>query len=298
MNIAKIIKTLPPALRRHSGIQLLLKLYPESHIQLLQFNDSARVLVDLNDAYARHYLIKGKFEPEFFSITSPFLARGGIFFDVGANFGLCTFGLIAELQAVKASYHLFEANEEICKLLSRSALLHKNTEIHINWCAVSESPGTSSLQIVNGEIGQSFISPKGCQPVNNLTLDHYIETHAIKRVNLMKMDIEGYEPLALRGARKSLEQGVFEAIYVEVSTSNLARNNFRVSDCLDLLKNSGFELFYCKPADFQILSLGERSCIIDINGSSLKVAPLIRLPDPYQTDILAVHRRSDYLVNL
>jgi FkbM family methyltransferase len=298
MNIGTVIKTLPRPLRRHSLIRLLLKLSPGSHIQLLHYNDSAGALVDLNDACARQYLIKGIFEPEFFSIAAPFFARGGVFFDVGANFGLCSFGLIAELQAVKASYHLFEANEEICKLLSQSALLHKNTDIHINWCAVSDGPGTSSLQIVDGEVGQSFISPKGCQSVNNLKLDHYVHTHAIKRVNLMKMDIEGHEPLALRGAQKSLEQGVFDSIYVEVSTSNLSRNNFRVTDCLNLLKNSGFELFYCKPADFQILSLGERSYIIDINGSSLKVAPLIHFPDSYQTDILAVHRRSGHLVNL
>lgn len=298
MNIAEIVKALPPALKRHSVIRLLLKFYPGSNVQLLQFNHGAKALVDLNDANAREYLIRGIFEPEFFSIVSAFLGRGGVFFDVGANFGLCTFGLIAQLQAVKASYHLFEANEEICKLLSRSALLHKHTDIHINWCAVSDRPGTSSLQIVNGEVGQSFISAKGCQSVDNLTLDHYFQAHAIEHVNIMKMDIEGYEPLALLGARESLEKGVFGAIYVEVSTSNLARNNFRVTDCLDLLKNSGFELFYCKPADFHILSLAEQSYVIDINGSSLRVAPLIQFPHPYQTDILALHRRSGYLVNL
>src|ERR1700691_5245790 len=110
MNISKIVETLPAVLRRHTFIRLLMQLFPNDNIQLVRFNDCAKVFADLNDANARQYLITGCFEPEFFTIAEPFLRCGGCFFDVGANFGFCSFGLMAKMPETTISFHLFEAN--------------------------------------------------------------------------------------------------------------------------------------------------------------------------------------------
>ena len=48
-------------------------------------------------------LSRAHFEPEFFRVASPFLADGGVFFDVGANVGLCSFGMIAALGETRAA---------------------------------------------------------------------------------------------------------------------------------------------------------------------------------------------------
>jgi hypothetical protein len=90
MNISKFILRLPKNLRKHKFIQLLLLIFPDSSIQKISFNNKATVFVDLRDAAPRQALITGLFEPEFFDIAKPFLIKGGVFFDIGANWGFCS----------------------------------------------------------------------------------------------------------------------------------------------------------------------------------------------------------------
>jgi FkbM family methyltransferase len=298
VNISNLIANTPPLLRRHRLIEGLLWAFPDSNIQILQFNGKAKAFIDLSDANARQYLIKETFEPEFFAIATPFLSNGGTFFDVGANFGLCSFGLMTQLQNKTVDYHLFEANKHLLDLLSRSASFYQNNSIHINNCCVSDVPGISKLNIVNGQLGQSFISASGLESVPNLTIDDYVQTNNIKTITLMKMDIEGHEPLALKGAVSSLRKGLIDAIYLEVSTINLARGSYSPADCFDLLLDCGFKLYYCKPVDLQEKRLAEKTFSAQINGQTLPLAHLENHPGDYQTDILAIRPNLTYFREL
>jgi FkbM family methyltransferase len=294
MTVGELIAQLPLSLRRHSVIQALLKVAPKSNLALLTYNNDARAWVDLNDANARQNLITGSFEPEFFAIAAPFLQNGGLFFDVGANYGLCTFGLIALLKETPVKYHLFEANDQICSLLERSAAAHSGSSIMINFGCVTNAAGTSNLAIVPGHTGQSYICTEGALSVPNLTLDDYLESNQIAQVELLKMDIEGHEPLALQGAAKSLDRGAFDVIYLEISTVNLARNNHCPDHCLDFLRQSGYRLFYCKPIDLKRYAKHATPIKLSVNGRYLELLPLQEYEDHYQTDILAIHHKSKY----
>ena len=117
MNISEFVLWLPKNLRRHKLIQLLLLIFPDSFIQKVSFNGEAKVFVDLHDAAPRQALITGLFEPEFFDIAKPFLAEGGTFFDVGANWGFCSYGLINLINRYNIQCHLFEANPVISNIL-------------------------------------------------------------------------------------------------------------------------------------------------------------------------------------
>ena len=48
----------------------------------------------------------------------------GVYFDLGANFGLCTFGLVPQK---KMKYHLFEANDYLIKFIKKSVKLYPTT---------------------------------------------------------------------------------------------------------------------------------------------------------------------------
>lgn len=296
MNIAKIVAALPPMLRRHKIVEFLLAISPDSRIQLVRFNGSAELFADISDQCPRNYLITGVFEPEFFSIAAPFLSRGGVFFDAGANFGFCSFGLMARLPDQTIEYHLFEANESVCRLLMRSASLHQNQRISVIHCCLTNEHGMSKLKIVPEELGRSFISSKGEQEVQNLILDEYISSHSISRVNLLKIDIEGMEGFALKGALNSFQRGIVDAVYVEISAENLARSDSRPEDCFSTLTSAGFDLYYCKPADFEsgVARESEVARII-VNDQQLKLARLSDFPAGHQTDLLAIHRNSAIL---
>jgi FkbM family methyltransferase len=298
MNISKFLSALPKAFRRHKLVQFLIWLSPESRIQIIKFNGNAKLFANLADANPRTYLFNASFEPEFFNISKPFLSRGGVFFDVGANWGFCSFGIIEDLKYLNIEYHLFEANIDIFQTLLKSANLYEGVEIKINHCCVSDTIGISKLKIDLNNMGASFICNDGDKEVKNLVLDDYISQHSINKITFMKLDIEGFEPLALKGAIKSLSHGIIETIYIEISSMNLARLGFKAEECFSLLKNSGYHLFYCKHSDIESKTFNRNKTFkLNINGESLLVVKLDDFPFPsnHQTDILAIHKTSQFL---
>lgn len=71
-----------------------------------------------------------------------------------------------------------------------------NAHTHGSWCKVSEAGG---------------------EPIQLITLDAFIAKNGIRHVSLWKMDMEGHEPAALRGASGALQAGAIGALYVELS---------------------------------------------------------------------------------
>jgi FkbM family methyltransferase len=296
MNIAKIVSSLPPFFRRHKIIKLLLLLSPNSRIQKIQFNGSAKLLADISDPNPRNCLIEKSFEPEFFAIAKPFMTKGGVFFDIGANFGFCSFGLIGYLPNQKIEYHLFEANPDVYKILLQSADLHREHKITVNNCCVTSTTGTSKLKVTKNQLGMSFISNEGDYEVSNLVIDKYVKDFAIQKIDFIKMDIEGWEPYALEGGETSLKNGIVDALYIEISSINLLRNGFCPENCFEFLSSVGFQLFYCKHTDLGYARRNDtKLSVLNINGHSLKTSPISRFPTNHQTDILAIHKKSKYL---
>ena len=296
MNIAKLINGLPTVLRRHKLVQLLLLFFPQSRLQVINFNSGAQLIADVSNPLPRQCLLTKSFEPEFFAITQPFLTKGGIFFDVGANFGFCSFGLIDCLDKKQIEYHLFEANPNICYCLQQSAQLHPQEKIKINNCCVTNTEGSSKLKIHHQQLASSYIADVGDYQVSNLVLDQYISENGIEKIKLLKMDIEGWEPFALQGLSNSLKRGLIEVIYLEVSWDNLARNNFNPEDCFQILRATGFQLFYCKPDDFaHNIADSNKKFKLPVNNHSVTLAPLENFPSQHQTDILAIHHQANLL---
>src|SRR5665213_2467044 len=86
----------------------------------------------------------------------------------------------------------------------------------LNEAAVSDTRGVVSFEIDHGQSGASHISSdgKGVQ-VPCIRVDDYVEKARIARVELLKLDVEGYELPALRGAARSLKARVVQAVYFE-----------------------------------------------------------------------------------
>lgn len=292
MNIARLVRVLPRPWRRHRLVRVLLRVSPGSAVQEVRFNDGARLVADITDAFPRAYLLSGVFEPEFFAVAAPFLRRGGAFLDVGANVGFCSFGLMQALgTGPPVDYHLFEANAGLCALLRRSATLHPDQSVTVVHGCVTNARGTSRLRVVRGQLGASYIADDGDETVPNVVLDEYLEARDIERVALMKMDIEGLEPLALEGARRSLSSGRIEAIYLELSASNLARQGLSPPATLSALGDAGFDVYFVREADLRA-GAAARALVLGVGGASIRARPVEAFPPGHQTDVLAVHRSS------
>jgi len=240
------------------------------------------------DKNARNIFLKQSFEPEFIAVAKPFLARGGIMFDIGANFGFCSFGLLGALPQTDLELHLFEACPALCELLRQSAALHPRRRMVVNCGCVTDHAGTSHFESQEENRGDGHVTAGGLAEVKNLVLDDYLRAHHIPKVAFTKIDVEGHEVCVLRGARDALTEGRLEAIYFEVANDTWSRQGFTFQDGFALLRHRGYQLFFCKSQD---LAGHPKGYVLKINGFDLPVAEVgsTPFPDNYRSDLLAIH---------
>lgn len=83
--------------------------------------------------------------------------------------------------------------------------------------------------------------------VEVVRLDDLVQARGIERIDFMKMDLEGAEHQALKGAAECLRSRRIRALAFEFGTSNVnARVFFR--EIYDLLAGNGFAIFRATPA--------------------------------------------------
>ena len=128
---------------------------------------------------------------------------GEVFVDVGANVG--AYSLRAASQGM--SVHAFEPNPGNVRILRRNSEINGLT-IDLHECALGSSEGTANLSAGGAA---SKISAEGELTVPVRTLDSF----HLPRVDLLKIDVEGYELEVLRGAVETLERS-HPAIMIEM----------------------------------------------------------------------------------
>ncbi len=298
-NFQRWFRRLPKPLKRHKVITFLITLFPSFQRSELHFNGTGKLIANLADSDVRNSFKSAEVEPEFFEITSPMISDGGIFFDVGANFGWCSFGIYGQRPAAHIRYFLFEANPAVFECLKQSVVLNSAGDFYLTHGCVLDKNGFSILTFSEVNTGSGYFSGPASQGIPNVVLDQFIAEHQITTVDLLKIDIEGAEPYALEGARVSLSKGIIKAIYIEVVAEHLERQGSSPSKIFSVLRESGFTLFWCKPREFERYPELKRSSIrIRSNHGSFLVSPLETFPHEAQTDILALHRDTPLLARL
>jgi FkbM family methyltransferase len=288
MNISTLLEPAPVWLRRHLLVDCLLGVFPRSHDQWIEFNNHAKAFVDLRDPEVRNVFLKRSFEPDYLKLASAILSDGGVFFDCGANFGLCTFGLFPSIDIGRLSFHLFEANRNLIPYLEKSRSRFPSAAINVVEGCVSDRPGTSPFQIDSQFSGHSHVDPEGTFAQENIVLDDYIERNGLEFVTLLKMDLEGQELSALRGLSKALCRRAIGVIYLEVRTELLERYDILPEQILHFLYEHDFRIFYCRDRDLFDRRLA--SIRFSRNGlNQLQLSEFRIKGGVLETDLLAIH---------
>lgn len=125
------------------------------------------------------------------------LRPDSVFVDLGANMGW--FALHAAAIARQGQVIAIEPNYNNVQLLYHSLLANGFDNVRVLLCAVSDRPTKLRLNFVrsNGYVAPVGSGDKEATIVEGQPLDALLGD--IPRVDVLKMDIEGYEPIALRG---------------------------------------------------------------------------------------------------
>lgn len=137
------------------------------------------------------------------------MGEGDVFFDVGANLGFYSF-YVGPLCGRSGSVHAFEPNPRLISHLYRSVELNRaQSNIHLNAVAVGGQSGTHLPLYDPDRIGcaslyaHGWLNRDSTVLVPVITIDDYIRERKIKRIDVMKIDIEGAELDAFQGMEET-----------------------------------------------------------------------------------------------
>jgi len=164
---------------------------------------------------------------------------GSVIFDVGANFGYYALMLAAGLRS-ECEVHAFEPTDATFERLSQHIALNRMECVHAHRLALSDAPGTATMQGRNGNSGAAFVEP-GAGEVQVTTLDAFVGERGIRRLDFMKIDVEGFEEKVLRGGEWVLRE-LRPAILLEIQPTTLERAGSSVRRLADLLTSHGYVL--------------------------------------------------------
>jgi FkbM family methyltransferase len=124
-----------------------------------------------------------------------------LFVDVGANIGLVSRNVRLHSPGCKLiCFEPLEMNAKLCQLNNPSAAVER--------CCVGAREGRVKLPVVADDcMASSIISAQqNPQSFPVLTLDRYFSKNPIRRIDVLKIDVEGMEVDVLRGAEKILSK--------------------------------------------------------------------------------------------
>jgi FkbM family methyltransferase len=140
------------------------------------------------------------YEPHVRRFLADSLKPGQVVIDVGANVGCLSFQA-AQLVGERGRVIAIEPNPDNLQLLYAGILVNDWANVRVVPCAAWDAPGIMSLKGGTSNTYLVLAAPldEGRAYTQLVRLDEALA--AVDRVDLIKMDIEGHEPRALRGAR-------------------------------------------------------------------------------------------------
>lgn len=190
-----------------------------------------QVLAPLDDLMGRAAYYAGEHDRKITWICRKLIRPGDTVLDIGANLGMVTMHM-ASLVGNGGVVHAFEPNPRLVGLLRRA--LHRNClpQVKLHEFGLGPAEATLELRVPRSDTGEgSFVRNRDTEDclsvqVSVRTLDDVSREQDIRRVSLLKIDVEGFEASVFRGALLFLERVRPQAILFEV----MERISDRVSD--------------------------------------------------------------------
>ncbi len=187
---------------------------------------------------------KQEFDKEIFDFLTGTVKRGKrqVFLDIGANIGSYTLKLKQIFP--KSEIHAFEPIPSTYRQLERNIAVNNPEHVFTYNLALSDHNG--KLIMRNDLDTGNYIEKtkkKNTSEVRTMKLDDFIKKEGIKRIDVMKCDVEGAELLVLNGAKKSLQKWM-PILVLEVCDHHTRRFGYSPEILIAELEKRGYQGYY------------------------------------------------------
>ena len=263
MSISEFIYTrlLKPKPLRKVANWVIKLLLPESVMV-----NGARIFINPNDPVVSGALTMGVYEKDEISFFKKTFNEDMIFVDVGANVGLYT-GLALSTPNFSGTVLCIEPHAESQLYLTKTIACNRpsnNTHyIFTSQHAASNIEQETLLYTNTDNKGDNrlYSDPllQANELINTSRIDKLCLNNQITEINFLKIDVQGAEFNAIKGAESILNQSPNCIILSEFWPFGLQSNGHNAEEYLQLLKSLGFNLYL----------LGKRGTLSTINEKQL-----------------------------
>jgi FkbM family methyltransferase len=195
-----------------------------------------------------------------------------IVLDVGANIGTTTLFFAKFFN--KGLVYSYEPSSEIRKYLKENVHLNGFPNVVIEPFALSKSPDKGYIKvdmIYNPGSGHVSKDRRG-EAIDITTID--INHQRKKRIDLIKIDVEGYEMNVLLGGKKRINE-YKPIMIIEINNETLNNYKYNVSDIFNLLNDWSYDIYLLE------------------NGYPVKISEALKKNKGIY-NIIAIHKKTEF----
>ena len=199
----------------------------------------------------REIIAFGDYDRPLHKLIDQLVRPGMVCFDVGANIGTVAVHL-ARRAAPNGSVFAFEPIAEVARRLRAHVRAnHLGSLIQVERSALADRLGSATMTVADRwATNQGTATLIGRRPVNTgesrvvevQPIDHFVSEHGIQRIDLMKIDIQGAEPLLLAGGARTFGH-LGPDLLMEVAPEELRGLGKTSRDLLTAVEAYGYSVF-------------------------------------------------------
>lgn len=219
---------------------------------VVRMSDGMRVYTDTSSWLEWRVFFFGDYEPETRQLLGACVRPGHSAIDVGANIGLHTLALAkaAHPGRVLAA----EPNPSVLGRLKKNLVLNELTNVLVTDHAIGAARGRLVLNLPAADAANQATASLVSHATASLaggtgleveisTLDQLVDENGLKNVDVVKIDVEGYEVPVLQGAAALLKRDRPILIF-EYCREFWTDAGHQLSECLSILRECGYGDFF------------------------------------------------------
>lgn len=217
----------------------------------IRWYDRLRVRIYLGNDLSKCLFVNRSYDPNEFVLLREFLRPGMTYIDAGANEGLYTL-FAARRVGRNGRVVAIEPSPRERERLRENVRTNRLRNVELCDFALSDKGGDAILAIAGyGHEGQNTLGDRVSNPlvqtehherVQLTTLDRLVSELELKRVDAVKLDVEGSEVQVMRGGAETIAR-FRPVIQLEVEEHALALQGNTRAELVDTIDSLGYEVF-------------------------------------------------------
>ena len=203
--------------------------------------DGIRFRLDLSDymQWSAYFGVERELREKLYGLAAP----GNVAIDIGTNIGEVLLNLASRVGPTGRAIG-FEPNPDTRERCLQNLALNPGLPAVVHSIALGDAEGELSLgrPCLSNSGGDRIMGDgQGTIPVRVTTLDRFAEAEGIGHVDLIKIDVEGFEMHVLRGGEQVIRRDR-PVLFIELSDENLRAQDGSAAELVEWLERQDYSV--------------------------------------------------------